>query len=165
MAREKGTGRRNAAQKKAAATKLTGKEMAAARRAAAIAKRSGRNQNEVRSPFEPAIGWGTAVTVSAARASSSARLAQEFLANLASGTERPKRKVSVTVDADLWDEVSRLVDDEAADTASAAVETALAMWAANQRLRELLDEIYDETPDARPTDEEVAAAAELLGLP
>lgn len=100
MAREKGTGRRNAAQKKAAATKLTGKEMAAARRAAAIAKRSGRNQNEVRSPFEPAIGWGTAVTVSAARASSSARLAQEFLANLASGTERPKRKVSVTVDAD-----------------------------------------------------------------
>jgi hypothetical protein len=88
----------------------------------------------------------------------------EILTNLSASKGRAKRKVSVSVDADLWDEVSRLVDRDAATTASAAVEGALAMWAANERLRELLDEFYQESPDSRPTEEQVTAAAELLGL-
>lgn len=98
------------------------------------------------------------------RGSAALRLVDEILTNLSASKGRAKRKVSVSVDADLWDEVSRLVDRDAATTASAAVEGALAMWAANERLRELLDEFYQESPDSRPTEEQVTAAAELLGL-
>lgn len=36
--------------------------------------------------------------------------------------------------------------------------------AANQQLRELLDLMYEDTPDGRPADDQVAAATELLGL-
>lgn len=92
------------------------------------------------------------------------RIVDEILTNLSASQGRAKRKVSVTVDADLWDEVSRLVLRDGATTASGAVEGALAMWAANQRLRELLEEIYHGSPDSRPTQEQVTAAGELLGL-
>lgn len=76
-----------------------------------------------------------------------------------------KTKISVTVDEELWEEVQALVDKtSAAETASAAVERSLAMWLANQRLAMVLDELYEEDPDARPTAEEVARVAEVLGL-
>ena len=95
---------------------------------------------------------------------SESRLVGQILANLSVKEERAKRKMSVTVDANLWEEVSRLVMRDAAPTTSSAVESALAMWAANQRLRELLEEIYEESPAARPTESQVTAAAEVLGM-
>jgi hypothetical protein len=155
------------AAKKAAVKQSARRQPTAARRAGTSGKRAVRSEPGTTSLSDPAAGSGAAIgeaAAAAARAGSAARLAHEVLANLAAPSGRAKRKISVTVDADLWDEVGRLVDDDAADTASAAVETALAMWTANQRLRELLDEIYDETPTARPSDEQVAAAADLLGL-
>lgn len=91
------------------------------------------------------------------------RSAKRFVAGLAEGSARRKRKISVTVDADLWDEAMRLVHADAADSASSAVENALALWAANQRLRQLLDELYEEMPEARPAEDMVEAAAHKLG--
>lgn len=76
-----------------------------------------------------------------------------------------KAKISVTVDEGLWEEVQALVDKtSAAETVSAAVERSLAMWLANQRLAMVLDELYEQDPDARPTAEEVARAATVLDL-
>jgi hypothetical protein len=78
---------------------------------------------------------------------------------------RRKAKVSVTVDGDLWDEVRSLVETEdAVETASAAVEEGLWMWVANRRLRRALDATYEENPNARPADDEVQRASEILGL-
>lgn len=98
------------------------------------------------------------------RAASAKRLAGDLLQELRASSERAKRKVSVTVDAELWDEVSGLVERDAAASASAAVEMGLVQWVASQRLWELLDELYREAPDTRPAEEDVGAAAELLGF-
>jgi hypothetical protein len=155
------------AAKKTPAKQSSNKQTTTARRTAPSGKRAARVDPGPTSTPDPAAGSGAsagATAAAAAHARPAARLAHEVVANLAAPFGRAKRKISVTVNADLWDEVGRLVDGDAADTASAAVETALAMWTANQRLRELLDEIYDETPTAKPSDEQVAAAAEALGF-
>jgi hypothetical protein len=73
--------------------------------------------------------------------------------------------VSVTVDRDLWDEVRNLVEaDDAVETASSAVEEGLSLWVANHRLGRALDVLYEEDPEARPSEDEVRRAAEVLGL-
>lgn len=96
----------------------------------------------------------------AASAQGSAAVASR---NLGSG--RRKTKVSVTVDRDLWDEVRSLVDaDDAVETASSAVEEGLLLWVTNHRLGRALDVLYEEDPDARPSEDEVRRAAEVLGL-
>lgn len=77
----------------------------------------------------------------------------------------PKTKISVTVDEQLWREVRQLVAGRLpAANASAAVEQALGMWVANERLARALDEMYDADPRTRPTDDEVARASSVLDL-
>ncbi|HWB73269.1 MAG TPA: hypothetical protein VG452_13735 [Egibacteraceae bacterium] len=81
------------------------------------------------------------------------------------GSGARKAKISVTVDEELWAEVQTLVDEQdAAASASAAVEQALSLWVANQRLAHALEALYAQDPASRPTDDEVARAAEALGL-
>jgi hypothetical protein len=154
------------------AHKATGKKVVKSRATSTRAKATrsqAATQKKTQSGKDAEVSKGAAgarpeIVLAPALDEPAVRLAQAFVTTLGAQHERAKRMVSVTVDADLWDEVARLVQEDAADTASAAVETALAMWAANQRLRELLDELYRDTPGAVPDKGQVAAAAELLGL-
>jgi Arc/MetJ-type ribon-helix-helix transcriptional regulator len=75
---------------------------------------------------------------------------------------RAMAKRSVTLDREVAAAVDHHVEAGAAESFSAAINDAAARWAASQDLREVLDAIYEETPDARPTDEEIAGAAERL---
>lgn len=75
---------------------------------------------------------------------------------------RAMEKRSVTLDPEIASAVDHHVEAGAAASFSAAINTAAARWAANQDLREVLDDIYREVPESRPTNEEIAAAAERI---
>ncbi len=75
---------------------------------------------------------------------------------------RAMSKRSVTLDPDVAEAVDRHVKAGAAASFSAAINESAGRWAANQDLRTTLDEIYAETPDARPSETEIEAAARLL---
>jgi hypothetical protein len=112
---------------------------------------------------DAAVTRGSRLSRKGARAASAQGSVSVVTGRLSSG--RRKTKVSVTVDRDLWDEVRSLVDaDDAVETASSAVEEGLSLWVANHRLGRALVVLYDEDPDARPSDDEVRRAAEALGL-
>lgn len=68
----------------------------------------------------------------------------------------------MTLDPEVADAVDHHVEAGAAESFSAAINAAAARWAANQDLREALDAVYHDDPDARPGEDEVAAAAERL---
>lgn len=76
------------------------------------------------------------------------------------GGER-KEKISVTVDAALWQDV-KLQAEVRRTTVSALVEEALALRSANFRLRQALEQTYREFPESRPTEEQVEAARRKL---
>lgn len=80
----------------------------------------------------------------------------------ASATAREKR--SITLEAEVAAAVDAHVERGAAPSFSAAINQAAARWAANQDLRAVLDELYAEDPDARPTEEALQHAAAKLGL-
>lgn len=71
-------------------------------------------------------------------------------------------KRSVTLDPEIGAAVDHHVEAGAAESFSAAINDAAATWVANQDLREALDALYEESPDSRPTEAEIAAAAERL---
>lgn len=71
-------------------------------------------------------------------------------------------KRSVTLDPDVARAVDHHVRAGCAASFSAAINEAAARWAANRDLREALDATYADDPDTRPTDEQIAAAAERL---
>lgn len=75
---------------------------------------------------------------------------------------RAMAKRSVTLDPDVARAVDHHVRAGSAESFSAAINEAAARWAANRDLREALDAVYADDPDARPTDEQIAAAAERL---
>lgn len=75
---------------------------------------------------------------------------------------RAMAKRSITLDQEGAAAVDHHVDGGAAESFSAAINEAAARWAANQDLREALDAVYEENPEARPTDEEIAVAAQRL---
>lgn len=75
---------------------------------------------------------------------------------------RAMAKRSVTLYPEIAAAVDHHVEAGAAESFSAAINDAAARWAANQDLREALDALYEESPDSRPTEAEVAAAAERL---
>jgi Arc/MetJ-type ribon-helix-helix transcriptional regulator len=75
---------------------------------------------------------------------------------------RSMAKRSVTLDPEVAAAVDHHVAAGAAASFSAAVNEAAARWAANQDLREALDAVYEATPEARPTDDEIATAAGRL---
>lgn len=75
---------------------------------------------------------------------------------------RAMTKRSVTLDPAVAAAVDHHVAAGAAESFSAAINTAASRWAANQDLRAALDAIYAEKPEARPTGDEVAIAAERL---
>lgn len=77
---------------------------------------------------------------------------------------KPAQKKSITLDAEVADSVAEHVERGAADNFSAAINQAAARWAANQDLGVALDELYEEYPDARPSEEAVAKAAARLSL-
>lgn len=68
----------------------------------------------------------------------------------------------MTLDPDVAKAVHHHVEAGAAESFSAAINEAAARWAANRDLREALDVAYAADPDARPSDEQIAAAAERL---
>jgi Arc/MetJ-type ribon-helix-helix transcriptional regulator len=75
---------------------------------------------------------------------------------------RAMTKRSVTLDPAVAAAVEHHVESGAAESFSAAINDAASRWAANQDLREALDAIYAEAPEARPTEEEVASATERM---
>jgi Arc/MetJ-type ribon-helix-helix transcriptional regulator len=75
---------------------------------------------------------------------------------------RAMTKRSVTLDPAVAAAVDHHVQAGAAESFSAAINDAASRWAANQDLREALDTIYAEEPQARPTEDEIASAAERL---
>lgn len=75
---------------------------------------------------------------------------------------RARSKRSVTLEPEVAEAVDRHVESGAVESFSAAINEAAARWAANQDLREALEVVYSEHPDARPTHDEVAAAADAL---
>lgn len=77
---------------------------------------------------------------------------------------RAMEKRSVTLDPDVAKAVDHHVEAGAAESFSAAINEAAARWTANRDLREALDAVYAGDPDARPTEEQIAAAAERLSV-
>lgn len=75
---------------------------------------------------------------------------------------RAMEKRSVTLDPEVAKAVDHHVDAGAAESFSAAINQAAAKWAANRDLREALDIVYADDPDARPTGEQIEAATERL---
>lgn len=75
---------------------------------------------------------------------------------------RAMEKRSVTLDPTVAKAVDHHVEAGAAESFSAAINEAAAKWAANRDLREALDAVYADRPDARPPKEQIAAAAERL---
>ncbi len=75
---------------------------------------------------------------------------------------RAMEKRSVTLDPEVAEAVDHHVQAGAAQSFSAAINEAAARWAANRDLRKALDGVYAEDSDARPTDEQIAAAAARL---
>jgi Arc/MetJ-type ribon-helix-helix transcriptional regulator len=71
-------------------------------------------------------------------------------------------KRSVTLDPEIAAAVDHHVEAGAAESFSAAINDAAARWVASKDLRQALDAIYEEAPEARPTDEEIAVAAGRL---
>ena len=75
-----------------------------------------------------------------------------------------RRRLTVTIDAALVEEVGALVRQGCASSVSRAVEEALGWWVRNQWLRLDLDRLLEEHPEVRPTDEQIREAERLLGL-
>lgn len=75
---------------------------------------------------------------------------------------RAMAKRSVTLDPEIAAAVDHHVQAGAAESFSAAINAAAGRWAANQDLREALDAFYEESPESRPTEAEIAAAAARL---
>ncbi|HEX9888575.1 MAG TPA: hypothetical protein VGA69_03800 [Nitriliruptorales bacterium] len=71
-------------------------------------------------------------------------------------------KRSVTLAPEVAAAVDHHVEAGAAESFSSAINEAAARWAANQDLREALDTIYRDAPQARPTNEQIATAAQRL---
>jgi Arc/MetJ-type ribon-helix-helix transcriptional regulator len=77
--------------------------------------------------------------------------------------EQPARqKRSITLDPEVAKGVDELVAQGLVDSFSAAINEAATRWVYNRRLRQVLDEIYEEDPSARPTPEEIARAEQKL---
>lgn len=77
---------------------------------------------------------------------------------------RAMQKRSVTLDPDVAKAVEHHVHAGAAESFSAAINEAASRWAANRDLREALDAVYAEDPDARPSEKQVAAAAARVAV-
>lgn len=77
---------------------------------------------------------------------------------------RAMQKRSVTLDPDVAKAVEHHVHAGAAESFSAAINEAASRWAANRDLREALDAVYAEDPGSRPSEEQVAAAAERVAM-
>ena len=60
--------------------------------------------------------------------------------------------------------MAKHVERGAAANPSAAINQAAARWAANQDLALAPDELYEQEPDPRPSEEAVAEATVRLGL-
>lgn len=75
---------------------------------------------------------------------------------------RAMAKRSVTLDPDVAAAVDRHVQLGTAESFSAAINDAAFRWAANQDLRAVLDEIYEQDPEARPSEDDLAAARQRL---
>lgn len=77
--------------------------------------------------------------------------------------EQPARqKRSITLDPEVAKGVDELVAQGLADSFSAALNDAATRWVYKQRLRQVLDEIYEEDPSLRPTPEAIARATQRL---
>lgn len=77
---------------------------------------------------------------------------------------KPAQKRSVTLDPEVAASVAEHVARGAAPSFSAAINHAAARWVANQDLSRALDELYEQDPDARPSEDAVLRAATKLGL-
>ena len=75
---------------------------------------------------------------------------------------RAMQKRSVTLDPDVAMAVEHHVQAGAAESFSAAINEAAGRWAANRDLREALDAVYAEDPGARPSDDQIAVAADRV---
>jgi Arc/MetJ-type ribon-helix-helix transcriptional regulator len=73
-----------------------------------------------------------------------------------------REKRSITLDPEVAKGVDELVAQGLADSFSAAMNEAATRWVYNRRLRQVLDEIYEEDPSARPTPAGIARAKQRL---
>lgn len=89
----------------------------------------------------------------------------DVAALLHAGDPEPARiKKSITLHSLVAEGVEHHVDQGKAPSFSAAMNDAAARWVASQNLRAMLDDRYEDDPDARPTDDELARARAALGL-
>ncbi len=75
---------------------------------------------------------------------------------------RAMSKRSVTLDKGVAAAVDHHVAAGAADSFSAAINEAAAVWAANRDLRTMLDETYEADPESRPSAQMIDAAGAVL---
>lgn len=78
--------------------------------------------------------------------------------------ETRTRPVSVSLPGPLADALAQLAEAGVVHSTSSAATEALTRWAYNRLLRLSLDEVYEESPDLRPSDEDVRALAGRLGV-
>jgi transglutaminase-like putative cysteine protease len=87
----------------------------------------------------------------------------DALERLSRGETRT-RPVSISLPGPLADALTQLSEAGVVHSTSAAATEALTQWAYNRLLRLSLDEIYQDSPDLRPSPERVRELADRLGV-